>query len=107
LHSEPTSFLAKIQRQLGWESNVFPAVQLLYLAVIKPMQGNGIGTLLLGHAMERTYQIAQMAGVFALTLRPIAGRESFYAKHGFLPYGQAGAMLLPVQSIVDAFEQNA
>ena len=71
------------------------------------MQGNWDGTLLLGHAMERTYQIAQMAGVFALTLRPIAGRESFYAGHGFCRYGQSGAMLLPIQSIVDVFEQNA
>src|SRR4051812_9589645 len=32
LHSEPTTYLSKIQQQLGWDTVVFPAVQLIYLA---------------------------------------------------------------------------
>lgn len=107
LHSEPTSLLTKIQRRIGWETSVFPAVHLTHLAVQGSMQGAGIGQLLLSHAIERVYHIAQVAGVYALTLNPLDGRQGFYERKGFRSYGASGGMLLPIQSIVDLFEQNA
>jgi GNAT superfamily N-acetyltransferase len=107
LHSEPTNILDKIQRRIGWETSVFPAVHLTHLAVQRSMQGAGIGQFLLSHAILRVYYIAQVAGVFALTLNPLMGRDGFYLRKGFRPYGHSGGMLLPIQSIIDLVEQNA
>jgi GNAT superfamily N-acetyltransferase len=89
----------------------FPCVCLWYLAVQRQMQRSGFGRLLLGHAIERVYNIAQHAGVFGMTLVAIDEQVArFYEAMGFRQYaGDASQpkMLLPIQSIIDLVEQNA
>lgn len=105
-------------KDLGREENerhgnpdVFPSVQLTYIGVSKSFQGAGIGRLLMFHAMEKVYRIANMAGAFAMTLVAIDKETAeFYTKLGFKRYGPDSdrpMMLLPIDSIADLYAGNA
>lgn len=86
----------------------FPAVQLTYIGVEKYQQGCGIGRILMGDVIDKFYNIANLAGAFALTLVAIdKDTAEFYRRLGFTAYGpnkDRPMMLLPAKSVFDLYE---
>jgi GNAT superfamily N-acetyltransferase len=65
-------------------------VNLLWVAVVTQLQRRGVGTFLMGRALDDFYEVATRTGISALTLKPIStDAEIFYATLGFVPYGNA------------------
>jgi GNAT superfamily N-acetyltransferase len=63
-----------------------PVVLLGRLAVDSGFQGRGIGADLLGDAVLRTLQFAEIAGVRAILVSAISpSAKSFYESQGFIP----------------------
>jgi len=75
-----------------------------YLGVDLTCQGQGLGTLLLMEAFEKTARISEVAGFHALTLQSIDSESTaFYTKIGFTEYSSGGTqpkMLYPIQNIL-------
>jgi len=70
----------------GLARHPIPLIVLARLAVAREWHGRGIGAGLLRHAMERTLQIAELAGVRALAVNAKGdAAASFYARFGFIP----------------------
>lgn len=89
----------------------FASVYLYYTAVHGPFQRNGIGKRLLSEAMRDVYQLGRGVGLPGLTLRA-AGSEvaSFYERLGFARFGgtdESPRMIMPMRSILEAFDQDA
>ena len=81
LHEQAPERLSK-----GLARHPIPLVVLERLAVHRDWQGRGIGAGLLRAAMERTLQIAEIAGVRALAVNAKDDAAvSFYARYGFMP----------------------
>jgi GNAT superfamily N-acetyltransferase len=81
LHEQAPERLSK-----GLARHPIPLVVLARLAVHRGWQGRGIGAGLLRAAMERTLQIAEIAGVRALAVNAKDDAAvSFYARYGFIP----------------------
>jgi predicted N-acetyltransferase YhbS len=56
------------------------------LAVDDSQKGQGLGKLLLLHALWRSQTIAEQAGVYAVEVDALhAGAAQFYARYGFVP----------------------
>ena len=80
LHEQAPERLSK-----GLARHPIPLVVLARLAVHRDWQGRGIGAGLLRAAMERTLQIAEIAGVRALAVNAKDDAAvSFYARYGFI-----------------------
>jgi ribosomal protein S18 acetylase RimI-like enzyme len=85
----------------------FPAIYLGTLAVGRHLQGNGLGTIMLMNALQRSYYVAQNVAVFGVALRSLNERTSkLYARYGFGPRetGPNPLMVLPVWSLNDLIE---
>jgi GNAT superfamily N-acetyltransferase len=71
------------------------------LAVARSMQGQGLGEILLMHALSRAVKISQEMAIYAV--RVDASDESarrFYLKYGFVPLQDIPlSMLLPLKTI--------
>lgn len=81
----------------------FPAVHLGYLAVCGEFQGQGLGRFLLMDAFERTAQISENAGFYALTVQAINGSVAeYYEGLGFERYadGAQPKLLYPIQNVL-------
>jgi len=95
------------ERSARPHNGYFASVRLSSVAVQREMQRQGIGTILMGAALDDFHIIAVRTGVFALTLEAV-DRETmkFYDGLGFVPYGPADAMmpkmLLPADAIIAA-----
>jgi GNAT superfamily N-acetyltransferase len=77
---------------------------LKWVAVDSRYQRQGIGTLLMGHAIDDFYEVIKRTGVAALTLRAInENARKFYSTLGFADFGDQALhkMLLPAQSVVE------
>jgi GNAT superfamily N-acetyltransferase len=101
------------EKQLGeqfaplTQGGFFNSVQLCSVAVQHSMQRRGIGTVIMGRALDDFYEVATRTGVFAMTL--VAANRSvvrFYADLGFVIYGDQAAaqpkMLLPAAAVIEA-----
>lgn len=97
--------LDKGDRQAHWQDAEFPAVHLCFLAVHRRLQGNGYGKRILIDAMRATYEMAQMSGLYGMTLTAIDRKTAeFYLKLGFRPYGGSSDMpklFVPIDTLVD------
>jgi GNAT superfamily N-acetyltransferase len=81
------SILSKV-KDLIYKSSLI-TLHLKWVAVDINYHRRGIGTLLMGHALDNFHRVADMTGVSALTLKPInKSVATFYATLGFTPYGQ-------------------
>ena len=70
----------------GLARHPVPLIVLARLAVHRAWQGRGIGAGLLRDAMERTLQVAEIAGIRALAVHAKDERAvSFYSHFGFVP----------------------
>jgi len=62
-----------------------PVVLLGRLAVDLSVQGQGLGAILLGNALERVADLAHGVGIRAITVEAIDDQAArFYQRHGFL-----------------------
>lgn len=85
-------------------------VHLKYVAVREGLHRQGIGTLLMGRALDDFAMIADRAGAYAITLVYLSDdTRKFYESLGFEYYGRrkkARKMLLPAQSVLEAMMQE-
>jgi GNAT superfamily N-acetyltransferase len=85
-----------------FKSQQLTTVQLLWFGVQTGLQRQGIGTLLMGHALDDFYQVVDRTGVAALTLQPISSNAAaFYTEIGFRPYGSGKRMLLSADAVLE------
>lgn len=81
----------------------FPCLQLVYLAVNQPQQGQGIGTSMAGAVTELFADIGPKIGLPHLILVPINDNViPFYEGLGFNCYLGTARMFLPLQSALEA-----
>ncbi len=78
-----------------------PVILLGRLAVDRPMQGKGLGELLLVDALRRSLSVAEQIGVRAVEVDAIdESAQRFYIKHGFLALlDDPHHLFLPMQTI--------
>jgi len=63
-----------------------PVVLLGRLAIDTRVQGSGLGTHLLMHALQTAYHLAQLIGAHAVLVDPLNDRVTrWYARYGFMP----------------------
>jgi GNAT superfamily N-acetyltransferase len=82
----------------------FPALQIHYIAVQKELQGQGIGTIIMGRIVEIFRGAANSLGTPVMTLVALNPRAArLYGSLGFVSYGGSGStrMLLPALSVLD------
>jgi GNAT superfamily N-acetyltransferase len=100
--SQEQTLLDRIAAQFS-RSQQLTTVQLIWVGVESSLHRKGIGTLLMGHALDDFYQVVDRTGVAALTLHPISiNAESFYSSIGFAPYGtgKPKRMLLSAEAVI-------
>lgn len=78
-----------------------PVVLLGRLAVDKRVQGAGLGTRLLMHALHTAYHLSQIVGAHAVLVDPINERVTrWYTRYGFQPLpGAPHRLLLPMETL--------
>ena len=87
----------------------FPAIYLGTLAVAHYCQSNGLGTILLMNALQRSYYVAQNVAVFGVALRSLNERTTkLYERYGFGLRENCPnpLMVLPVWSLNDLIERS-
>lgn len=92
----------------AWKNGA-PLVYIDYLAVASARQGNGIGTLLLVDALQKSYEVSRFVAPYGVALRSLNTRTTkLYERFGFgiAPdeEGPSPLMILPIWSVVDLFE---
>jgi GNAT superfamily N-acetyltransferase len=78
-----------------------PCIYLGMIATLERLHGNGIGKVLMLHAFTQTLRVAELAGVYALTLEAInEEKAATYQRWGFKPFieGQF-LMYIPLATI--------
>jgi GNAT superfamily N-acetyltransferase len=91
---------------LRWPwGKTFPVMHLRYVAVIRPLQRQGFGTVLMGAAIDDFYEVSSRTGIFALTLVAVDQKTAeFYRNLGFVDFGDEEAtqpsLLLPALSVM-------
>ncbi|MFN9355660.1 MAG: GNAT family N-acetyltransferase [Alphaproteobacteria bacterium] len=84
-----------------------PLVYIDYLAVMRPMQGNGLGGLLLINALRRAARVSQDVAVYGVALRSLnQDTTKLYEKYGFgvcEPEASHPLMVLPIWTLYDLF----
>jgi GNAT superfamily N-acetyltransferase len=63
----PDTISAEALEKFG-RVNITPCVYLGMIGVHRGFQGNGVGNLLMVHAMQKTLEVANLVGIYALTL---------------------------------------
>lgn len=84
-----------------------PCVYLGMIGVHGDCQENGVGKLLMLHAMQKTLEVANLIGIYALTLEAIDQKTAErYASWGFSPFiaGEL-AMYIPIKTIRTALQE--
>jgi GNAT superfamily N-acetyltransferase len=108
LFTDDNSFFSNIARRFSKRSLL--VVHLKWVAVSFDFQRMGIGTLLMGRALDDFYQVTDRTGIAALTLSPIdENAASFYRSLGFEPYGTSTlrSMYLPAEVVMLARNGSA
>jgi GNAT superfamily N-acetyltransferase len=87
------------------EDGVFAAVQLCYVGTHLPLQGCGVGGVMMAHALREFAEVAMRTGICALTLIAIDEKKAdWYQGLGFERYGKPSKqpkMFFPAQSAID------
>lgn len=95
------------QRHRDMWSSSAPVVHIDFLGVHRPVQGNGIGTVLLIEALKSTHAVSQIVPVYGVSLNSLNDQTTdFYRKMGFkiAPDEKANPlMMLDIWSINDLF----
>ncbi|WP_143029882.1 GNAT family N-acetyltransferase [Bradyrhizobium brasilense] len=108
VQEEEQSWFASLKTRLL--RSQLTTVQLIWVGVETKFHRKGIGTLLMGHALDDFYQVVERTGVSALTLHPISTNAAiFYSSIGFQPYGTGSTkrMLLPADAVMETRRKAA
>ncbi|HET6609644.1 MAG TPA: GNAT family N-acetyltransferase [Rhodopila sp.] len=87
----------------------FPTLEIDYIAVDRPFQGQGIGTVITGRIVDIFIQAADQLGVPVMTLEAINERAAkLYRRMGFEHYGPHPSlrMMLPAQAALALSREN-
>jgi GNAT superfamily N-acetyltransferase len=85
----------------------FPCLQLVWLGVHKALQGQKIGSLMVGKVVEIFANVGAQIGLPHLVLVPISEDvKPFYLSLGFREYDDGKRMFLPLQSAIEVFPQK-
>ena len=98
------SYLTRRRDRKKERSKVFPAINLAYIGVDEACQRQGLGRFLIMDVFSKVARIAELAGVYALTLTSFdSDSTKFYKRIGFEVYvnGVQPEMLYPIQSVID------
>jgi GNAT superfamily N-acetyltransferase len=101
---DPSIFL-RISGHINSRAKSLITVNLLWVAVHNRLHRQGLGTLLMGRALDDFREVVDRTGVAALTLKPISlDAAGFYSGLGFVPYGQGNPkrMFLPAEDIMNS-----
>lgn len=104
LTQEKSSKLLSADDRQSWAHGA-PFVYLDYIAVLRSMQGYGLGRLMLARAMELTLELCRIAPAYGLALRSLSAQTTeFYCRLGFgLAPGEEAErhplLVLPIFSI--------
>ncbi|WP_316196275.1 MULTISPECIES: GNAT family N-acetyltransferase [unclassified Bradyrhizobium] len=103
--AEEQTLLDRIRAQFS-RTKQLTTVQLIWVGVRSSLHRRGIGTLLMGHALDDFYEIVDRTGVAALTLEPISTNAAqFYNSMGFKSYGSGKRMLLSAEAVLAVRKQ--
>ena len=95
------------QRHRDMWSSSAPVVHVDYLGVHRPVQGNGIGTVLLIEALKAAHNVSRIVPVYGVSLNSLNERTTkFYEGMGFRIAPKEGAnplMMLPIWTIDELF----
>lgn len=106
---KPDKLETQQQRQIFRSG--FPLIYIHHLAVIRPMQGQGIGKLLFAHALKQAYEVGNVLPFLGIGLRPLNQRvQAFYQKQGFAvapdESGNNPLMILPMDTLSALFSSR-
>lgn len=110
LSFEDSSALVPEHRDLYKSAGGFPAVYIGHLAVLRSCQCQGLGTLLLMNALQRSYYVSKHVSFYGVALRSLNDRTTqLYLRYGFVKREEAPypLMILPIWSLWDLIEKNA
>jgi len=89
----------------GRTGGTIPFIYLNYLGVVSDIQNQGLGKILLGHALNRCALVARTVGSFGVALHALTERAgSLYYRYGFRPVDGAGRppfMVLPIKTLFE------
>jgi predicted N-acetyltransferase YhbS len=79
-----------------------PVMLIGQLAVDLTLQGQGLGNILLIHALSRAVRVSSEIAIFAVRVDAIDERsKAFYLKYGFIPLQDVPfSLFLPMQTII-------
>jgi len=105
------SFLSKETKRLRGDYNFYrntgiPLIFITYIAVLRSIQRQKLGSALLVDALRRSYHVAEHVGFFGVGLRALNDDTArLYSRYGFTKVDENAhpLMLLPMQSLVDLF----
>lgn len=109
IHSEPEDWFTGCSPWFSTKvrKRSLLTVHLRWVAVIRDCQRYGIGTLLMGRAIDDFYQVTDRTGIAALTLKPISNEAKlFYRKLGFEPYDGEQRMFLSAETVIPLKENG-
>ena len=81
-----------------------PVMLIGQLAVDKSVQGQGLGQILLMHALKRAIRVSSEMAIFAVRVDALDEESKrFYLKYGFIPLQDAPfSLLLPLKTIINS-----
>lgn len=89
-----------------WTNDSFPCVQLVYLAVNKPLQNKGKGTEILSQLIRSFASMGAVFGIPAMIVTPLnPDATRLYARLGFEPYYRGTRMFLPLRLVLETTEE--
>lgn len=63
----------------------FTSLHVVYVAIDKRYQNNGLGTHVLEHIVQTAKELCEKIPIMFITLEALKEKQSWYAKRGFLP----------------------
>lgn len=83
-------------------NNFFPCLQLVYLAVDRPYQRQGLGTEMIIHLTMRYADIGQAIGIPAMIVTPLNNdAKRLYLELGFQSYPRHPRLFMPLRVAVE------
>jgi len=103
--SNPPEEVSEVANEKFGRVKQAPCVYLGMVGVDEKFKGQSVGKLLMSHAMKTTLQVADLIGLYALTLHAVdAEVAKFYEKLGFEYFIDGDlAMFIPLATIRDSF----
>jgi len=96
----PQGHVPEEARKLAPRYPLVSATLIGRLAVSGEVQGQGLGSVLLAHALRRAYESADTVGSCMVVVDAIdESAASFYAAHGFARLPESLRLILPMQML--------